>query len=427
MKLHRAGQSKPARRAYERILRNEPDNPDALHYYGVLIHSEGQSGKAVKFIERAIELEPGYASAWQNLGNVYQESGQAEKAESCYRRAIELDPDLPEAWSNLCIILKQKRELDEALAAGNRAAGLAPGNKLAWYSLANAMKAAGRLEEAVDAYQKAIDLDPGFMLAHDAVCRTTHMIESRKGLAGAEMTRTRAAYQRWLEADPESSVSRYMIAALNQDPDLERAPDEYVVGLFDAFAQSFDSNLARLDYRVPALVSQAITDVFPDPKADLDVLDAGCGTGLLAAALRPWSRRLAGVDLSPGMLSRARARRLYDDLAEAELGAWLAETRETFDLVVCADTLCYFGELETVIRGLSGVMRPGATCVFSVERNTMNSSPYLLNPHGRFSHRGGYVRSCLEQAGLAVLGFEAEVLRQEGGRDVDGFLVVARK
>ena len=37
------------------------------------------------------------------------------------------------------------------------------------------------------------------------------------------------------------------------------------------------------------------------------VLDAGCGTGLCGPLLRPYAKRLVGVDLSSGMLERARA------------------------------------------------------------------------------------------------------------------------
>ena len=43
------------------------------------------------------------------------------------------------------------------------------------------------------------------------------------------------------------------------------------------------------------------------PRGELEIVDAGCGTGLLAPHLRPYARRLVGVDLSPKMLEKARA------------------------------------------------------------------------------------------------------------------------
>jgi predicted TPR repeat methyltransferase len=50
-------------------------------------------------------------------------------------------------------------------------------------------------------------------------------------------------------------------------------------------------------------------------------LDAGCGTGLCGPLLRPYASELTGVDLSAGMLDRARPRQVYDHLEKGELSA----------------------------------------------------------------------------------------------------------
>lgn len=89
-----------------------------------------------------------------------------------------------------------------------------------------------------------------------------------------------------------------------------RASDAYVQSVFDRFSNSFDSRLAALDYRAPALVAEAVSECLGPLAAGLEVLDAGCGTGLCAALLRPFANRLTGIDLSEGMLSKARARRV---------------------------------------------------------------------------------------------------------------------
>jgi len=91
-----------------------------------------------------------------------------------------------------------------------------------------------------------------------------------------------------------------------------RATDDYIRNLFAPFASAFDGVLAKLNYRVPGLLA-ALRARFPTDRP-LDVADAGCGTGLCAPALRPLARRLVGVDLSPEMLEKARARGLYDAL-----------------------------------------------------------------------------------------------------------------
>lgn len=61
--------------------------------------------------------------------------------------------------------------------------------------------------------------------------------------------------------------------------------------------------------------------------------------------LKPYARSLTGVDLSPGMLAKARAREAYDRLHEDEITHFLA-ANVAFDVIASADTLCYFGDLE---------------------------------------------------------------------------------
>jgi predicted TPR repeat methyltransferase len=64
----------------------------------------------------------------------------------------------------------------------------------------------------------------------------------------------------------------------------------------------------------------------------LDILDLGCGTGLVRSLLRPLARTLTGVDISSNMLKIARQRRVYDKLVCNELIAFLKMHAKTFDL-----------------------------------------------------------------------------------------------
>ena len=106
-----------------------------------------------------------------------------------------------------------------------------------------------------------------------------------------------------------------------------RASDAYIEKTFDSFAASFDAKLAKLlDYRAPALVAEMLAHAGVDAARSLDVLDAGCGTGLCGPLVAPYARRLVGVDLSEAMLDRARARNVYDELVTGELTAYLRDS-----------------------------------------------------------------------------------------------------
>ena len=89
---------------------------------------------------------------------------------------------------------------------------------------------------------------------------------------------------------------------------------------------SFDSKLAKLSYRAPALVAAMLEDSGVEASKSLDVLDAGCGTGLCGPLMAPYARRLVGVDLSAGMLAQAKEKNVYDELFKVELTAYLRDS-----------------------------------------------------------------------------------------------------
>ena len=134
-----------------------------------------------------------------------------------------------------------------------------------------------------------------------------------------------------------------MLAACTGRDVPPRASQGFVVGIFDVFAASFESKLASLSYRAPALVAAMLEDSGLQPSKSLDVLDAGCGTGLCGPLVAPYARRLTGVDLSAGMLARAKEKNVYDALVQGELTEYLRGSSDAFDLIVSADTLVYFG------------------------------------------------------------------------------------
>ncbi len=99
-----------------------------------------------------------------------------------------------------------------------------------------------------------------------------------------------------MEHDPGNAVARHMVVSITGEGTPDRCDDDYVRETFDEnFAKSYEKQLERILYKVPELVREAIGSI--ELKAnDLDVLDAGCGTGLCADVLRPLAGRLIGVD-----------------------------------------------------------------------------------------------------------------------------------
>ena len=207
-------------------------------------------------------------------------------------------------------------------------------------------------------------------------------------------------FDQWLEDEPDDPIARHLWSACTGREVPPRASDAFVERTFDSFAASFESKLERLSYRAPALVAAALAATGLAPAKQLDVLDAGCGTGLCAPLMAPYARSLTGVDLSEGMLARAKEKSLYDALAKAELTEFLRGCPEAFDVIVSADTLVYFGALEDVFGAAARALRPNGVFVFTLEhavdaqsgRRVAPAVPRPLQP--RAAVRRARARAC---------------------------------
>lgn len=95
-----------------------------------------------------------------------------------------------------------------------------------------------------------------------------------------------------------------------------------------------------------------------------DVLDAACGTGRWATYLAGRGHTVVGVDQSPVMLDRARAKLPDARFLEGRLTA-LPLADESVDAAVCALALVHVGDLVTAIGELARVVRPGGRVLVS--------------------------------------------------------------
>lgn len=418
IRQHRAGDLRQAERAYAARLQADPGDPDALHYLGVLRHQQGRSDEGEVLIVRALEAAPNYVDAWNNLGNVRRDCGKLDLAEMAYRQALALDDAHANAWSNIGAVLRARGRLPEAIAALEAAIERAPRMTNAHYNLGSALRSAGRLGEAIRAYARALEIDPTHARAHEMLGRMLHLAGEHDAAA--------KIFRSWSEVEPENPVPVHMLAACSGTNVPARASDAYVRRTFDDFAASFDEVLLeRLDYHAPELVLAALSAALGAPRGAHAVLDAGCGTGLCGPLLRPYARTLTGVDLSPRMLHKARARATYDALVEHELVAYMREHASEFDVVASADTLCYFGDLAEAFAAARSALRPRGWFAFSVERAD-GADAYRINPHGRYSHARDYVAATLARTGFGDAHVTEAVLRREAGAPVEGLVVRAQ-
>lgn len=417
--LGRTGKTDEAIELCRRVVTVSPTHVEALFTLGTLLHQQGRNDEAARHLEQALALRPDWVTALHNYGLVLRALGQADRAVAILGGAIDLCRDHAGSRANLAGALRDLGRLDEARVQAERATKLAPRDLAGWLELGLIRNRLNIPEGAAAAFERAVTAAPK---SSEAVwC----LAEARRALG--QNDRAAALYRRCLELDPDDRHGAALgLSQVSAAPPPERAPDAYVRQLFDDYAGTFDSALVdKLAYRAPALLAEALAPVL-DGRGGLDVLDAGCGTGLAAPVLRPLAARLDGVDLSPAMVDKARQRGLYDGLDVGELGDVLANRPGRYDLVVAADVLVYFGELAPVMAAAGGALRDGGVFAFTVECAD-DCTSYLLGAKNRYAHAPDYVRQRAVAAGFDVAVMGPAVTRREAGADVPGLVVVLRK
>lgn len=258
---------------------------------------------------------------------------------------------------------------------------LAPRWAAGWFRLGEMQEAAGLLDQAAQAWALALKLEPADRL-------------------GAALK----------------------LELIGKAPAAAAPPSAFVETLFDHYADSFeDSLLGKLGYSLPDFLGRAISKAKPG-RFRL-ALDLGCGTGLMGERLRPFVDRLEGYDISAGMLSKAKAKGIYDRLAKSDLQRF-SHTGDRADLVVAADVFIYLGALERIVGAVAAMLAEGGIFAFSLE-TLAGGGDFALLPSRRYAHSEAYARRVLCANGLCVLSLESMIIRHDRHDPVEGLAIVA--
>jgi predicted TPR repeat methyltransferase len=291
----------------------------------------------------------------------------------------------------------------------------------------------GKLDLAARHYESAIAQRPDWIEARFEYA----VLLERKGALREAI----GQWQALLALSPGTQDIRFHIAALEQalsgGADASSAPGQaprsYIEGHFDGYAGTYDDHLTKkLDYHGPELLLHAVKEA--GVAGPLDILDLGCGTGLVGELFKPMARRLVGMDLSAGMLERARERGIYDELIRDDLAGGLNALQDnSFDLVLSGDVFTYIGDLGRVFEAIGKVLRVGGLLALITEAaagetdNSTSTAPdWRLLTTRRYEHSRAYLERLYRENAMEAIVVKRVAGRRERDVPVQCWLMVGK-
>jgi SAM-dependent methyltransferase len=134
---------------------------------------------------------------------------------------------------------------------------------------------------------------------------------------------------------------------------------------YDQWAQSYDADMLLTGYLHYAVLTGLLCRHVPRTSAT--ILDAGVGTGALGSLLNLLGyNNLSGIDMSEGMLAKARERKCYSDLRVGVLGEPLDFVDRSFDAIASTGTFTEGHAPASAIDELVRLLEPGGVMIFTI-------------------------------------------------------------
>ena len=134
---------------------------------------------------------------------------------------------------------------------------------------------------------------------------------------------------------------------------------------YDDWASDYDADMQSTGYIHPAIIAALVARHVKNLSAV--ILDAGVGTGTIGELLSTLGyTNLLGVDMSEGMLAKARSRNIYADLRHGILGETLDFKTASIECTVSTGTFTTGHAPASAFDELVRITKPGGHLIFTV-------------------------------------------------------------
>jgi predicted TPR repeat methyltransferase len=412
--LYSQGQLKQALDQANILLQKFPSSSVLYNICGAVYKDLGQFDASIEAFSRALTIQPDYADAYNNKGLVLQEQGKLEEAIEAYNKALAIKPDHAGAYNNMGNALKDQGKLEDAIEAYNKALAIKPDYAEAYYNMGNALKDQGKIEEAIEAYNKALAIKP------DNVSAIHQLGKLYKQLGQA--SKSKRHFEKALSLGPVDTLGANLELALLGEKEIpSKTPQAYMKEFYKRKANHWGK---ESKYNGHVLIEDAFNSLRMEQNF-ANILDLGCGTGSLAPILRPYSKNLDGVDVSPDMIKHAKETGLYDAVYQQDIETYLGEKPNQYDVVIAAAVLIHFFDLQSVLSLIRNSLSENGKLIFSVFEGA--SSDKELNEFLMYSHSAKYINDLADLLGFQIQYKKTAIHEYHDGKPISALVYILQK
>jgi predicted TPR repeat methyltransferase len=384
----------------------------------LMAEKSGNLQGAFDAMQRSVTLAPDWAPGLLEQALLYARHNREHEAMAAAEKVIALEPNNAQVIAGVVDIAHRIGNTEMAIRHLRRALQLIPGDRTLRRHLAVDLGTVRQYDDALAVFGPLIDEDPKDHLARIG---RVQMLQARGTMQDALPDTTAL-----LALQPDDKIYQYY-HQLAQGQVPAHVPVELTTHMFDGMASVYDMHMVRhLAYSLPKQVADQLLQIFPDRRFNL--LDLGCGTGLLGATLGAIDGYILGVDMSAKMLEQAAKHKVYYKFHQVNLLEALAATpANTFEAITALDVLIYVGDLQRTLADAYRVLTPGGVLIFSCEHGDVTGPDSQLQPFGRYTHTLSSTVRLAKAAGFDRVDTRDVELRMEAGQAVDGFVVTAYK
>lgn len=414
--------------------------------------AQGDLKNAAQTLNKANAQWPQDPRVFMLGGLLAEKAGNVKGAFEALRKSVSLAPDWGPGLLELALLLARQNQFKEAVETAEKVALIEPKNLQVLAGVVDIAHRAGHSEMAIRHLRRGLELVPGDVMLRrllaadlsglgqheESLALWSALVAENPQDSKSLIGRVQACIAAGKPADAEQDTA----ALLNLAPDdavyqyyaqLARGktpvqqPAELTRPMFDNMAELYDLHMVRgLKYQLPKQVGDQILARHPEKK--INVLDLGCGTGLLGVCLGRLDGALVGVDPSMKMIEQAARHNVYDRFHTVNLHDALRETPDSLYQVIAAlDVFIYAGDVTEAIPNALRVLAPGGMMIFSFETAPEQGADLVLQPSGRYAHKRSHVEALCQAAGFATVEVRDTELREENHQPVNGFVVTACK